>query len=196
MGEVRNALEKMETPNTKNILLIEMIARSSKKIFNSKLREKIEKIKTTKEENESSCRVLAVEELNLLISDNKEYWKSLENKIVDYFGEMSFHEDEESLLKAKNNLPLKPLYKRIIELLGVKLTKNAWKEFKVVLEKKSLKNFVFMSNFFYYFFLFLFFFLFFINFYIQKIVSDIEGFEEKIKRSNFIDLASARFHVK
>jgi hypothetical protein len=116
-----------------------------------KLREEMKNLKLAEEE---PYRVILVKEFNLILGNSvnsKNFWESkIKTLVVEKFGEKSLFEEEK---EATHDLRLSLLsfsllFKKIFHLTGVTLTKKAYRDLLLNLEKTS-SHFEFIRKFYF-----------------------------------------------
>ena len=154
MGNVRsNVLNN----DIKKEFLVEMIARTVKKIFNLKLREVTIENKNKNDDNDTFCKYIAVKQLNLLVgedNDSKNFWDQMKTTLVNYFGKVSLTEEENNMsgFELAASVYSFEFFNKIIIFMGIKLTKKAMKSFKNSFSKDSIEGIFFTSEIFFFFF--------------------------------------------
>lgn len=114
-------------------------------------------MKNLKLAEEEPYRVILVKEFNLILGNSKKskkFWEvKVKNLVVEKFGEKSIYDEEKdgSLDLRFSLLSTSLLFKKIFYFTGVQLTKKAYRDLILNLEKCST-HFEFISNF--YLFLF------------------------------------------
>jgi hypothetical protein len=136
---------------SKDLLLIEMIARTIKKRMNHMIREQTKRNRDIdNNDNETSCKQIIVDQLNLLFGESIKsigIWNEIKKEMLDYFGDASLDS-----LENTQNFIIKDLcshdilFKRIFEMIGIKLTENAQKDFERFLKSNNIAQFCLISK--------------------------------------------------